>query len=380
MGSKRGVRQVSASSYEISFQFNGVRCREKIRIPPSKVNLEHVINIRGEILNQIERGTFDYATYFPDSPRAKSLSKIPGHAITIESALEDWLKRVKPEVQKSTYVLYRKSVHNNLVPAFGLMTLAQLKKSDVRNWASGLKCSGKRISNILIPLRRILADAYDDELIPKNPLYGWTIRRKGDKKQQADPFTPDELDRILAKADGQILNFILFWAWTGLRTSEIIALKWEDLDTEFVHVSRAFVENEIKEPKTRSGFRSVLLLSPARNALKAQRQYTYFEGEAIFHNPRTNAAWKSNKAFPDHYWKPLLKRAEVRYRRPYQLRHTFASTMLSSGENIHWISRQMGHKDATMVLRTYGRWIPDVDPSAGSKAEAIATALERRSE
>lgn len=121
----------------------------------------------------------------------------------------------------------------------------------------------------------------------------------------------------------------------------------------------------------------MLMLSPAHRALMAQRQHTYFEGGAIFHNPRTNAAWKLNKAFPEHYWKPLLKEAEVHYRQPYQLRHTYASTMLSSGENIHWLARQMGHRDATMILRTYGKWIPDVDPSAGSKAEEVAKTLTK---
>lgn len=64
-----------ASSYEISFQLNGVRCREKIRLPPSKINLDHLVNLRGEILNKIERGTFDYVTYFPKSARAKTLAK-----------------------------------------------------------------------------------------------------------------------------------------------------------------------------------------------------------------------------------------------------------------------------------------------------------------
>ena len=56
MGRRKGVRQVSASSYEISFQLNGIRCREKIKLPPSKINFDHLVNLRGEILNQIERG------------------------------------------------------------------------------------------------------------------------------------------------------------------------------------------------------------------------------------------------------------------------------------------------------------------------------------
>ena len=215
---------------------------------------------------------------FQIPPRARTLSKVPGHAITLESALEAWLRRAKTEVQKSTYIGYEKSVHNNFIPAFGQMTLAQITKSDVRIWASGFECSGKRISNMLTPLRQVLADAFDDELIPKNPLYGWTVKRKGDKRPQPDPFTPEELGRILTNADGQILNLILFWAWTGLRTSEIVALEWGDIDTECIHISRALVEDEFKGPKTESGNRSVLLLSPARQALKAQRQHTFFAG------------------------------------------------------------------------------------------------------
>jgi len=375
MGTRKGVRKVSASSYEISFQLNGVRCREKIKLPPSKINLEHVINLRGEILNQIERGTFDYADYFPKSPRAKTLSKIPGRSITIESALENWLGRARTEVQKSTYTTYRKDVHNNLIPAFGHLSLADITKSDVRNWVSGKTCSRKRVCNILTPLRQVLADAFEDDLIPKDPLFGYTPKKKGEKKPPPDPFTPEEMSRILAEADGQILNIIQFWAWTGLRTSEIVALEWGDLDKSEVNICRALVEDEIKGPRTEAGYRAVLLLPPARDAIKAQRQHTYFAGKAIFHNPRTNAAWKSNKAFSEHYWRPLLKKAEVRYRKPYQLRHTYASTFLSSGENIHWLARQMGHKDATMILRTYGKWIPSVDPSAGAKAEALSKSL-----
>jgi len=377
MGKRKGVRQVSASSYEISFQLNGVRCREKIKLPPSKINFEHVVNRRGEILNQIERGTFDYAQHFPDSPRAKTLSTVPGRAITIEAALEGWLKRAKSEVEKSTYIGYGKSVHNRLIPAFGHISLADITKSDVRNWASGLACGRKSVSNMLTPLRQVLADAFDDDLINKNPLHGFTIKKKGDNRVEPDPFTPEELSRILDIADGQIYNFVQLWAWTGLRTSEIIALEWGDIDAEYVHVRRALVENEIKGPKTEAGNRSVLLLSPAREALKAQRQHTYFAGQVIFHNPRTNAGWKCNKAFAEHYWKPLLKKAEVRYRKPYQLRHTYASTLLSADECIHWLARQMGHRDATMILRTYGKWIPDVNPSAGSKAEELAKTLTK---
>ena len=53
------------------------------------------------------------------------------------------------------------------------------------------------------------------------------------------------------------------------------------------------------------------------------------------------------------------------------MRHTYASMMVSAGENMAWIAAQMGHRDTSMVARVYGKWIPEADPSAGEKAERL---------
>jgi len=70
-------------------------------------------------------------------------------------------------------------------------------------------------------------------------------------------------------------------------------------------------------------------------------------------------------------YKWAIKKAGVRYRYPYQTRHTYASMMLSAGEHPMWVAKQMGHRDWTMIARRYGRWMPDADASAGSRAEAL---------
>ncbi len=57
-------------------------------------------------------------------------------------------------------------------------------------------------------------------------------------------------------------------------------------------------------------------------------------------------------------WMPLCKRAGVRYRNPYQLRHTYASTRLTAGANPYWLANQMGHVDVEMVFKIYGKFIP----------------------
>lgn len=70
-------------------------------------------------------------------------------------------------------------------------------------------------------------------------------------------------------------------------------------------------------------------------------------------------------------WVPAMKKAGVRYRRPYQTRHTYASMMLSAGEHPMWVAKQLGHTDWTMIARVYGRWMPSADLSAGAKAESV---------
>jgi len=68
---------------------------------------------------------------------------------------------------------------------------------------------------------------------------------------------------------------------------------------------------------------------------------------------------------------PHVLAPSVRYRKPYQTRHTYASMMLTAGENVMWVAQQMGHTDWSLTAKRYGRWIPADMPNAGSKAVAM---------
>jgi integrase len=131
------------------------------------------------------------------------------------------------------------------------------------------------------------------------------------------------------------------------------------------------VRKQIKAPKTKAGRRTVQLLQPAIDALQAQREHTRLRGEEVFMNPRTGEPWLHDGPIRKTAWQPALVRAEVRYRYPYQTRHTFASTLLSAGENPVWVASMMGHKDWAMIIKVYGRWIPSVAPDAGNKVAAL---------
>lgn len=95
------------------------------------------------------------------------------------------------------------------------------------------------------------------------------------------------------------------------------------------------------------------------------------KGEEVFQNPRLERRWEGDQPIRKTLWKGVLRSAGVRYRNPYQTRHTYASMMLSAGEHPMWVAKQMGHADWTMIARVYGRWMPDADQAAGSKAESV---------
>lgn len=366
-----GVRRGSESTIEIDFRYRGVRCRERIDLPPTPRNLAVAERLRGAILLEIASGTFDYATRFPDSPTARRLTSAPKQFVGVSEALDNWLARKTPELEHSSLVNYRRAVERTLKPAFGRHLLRELTRDHVADWIASQTTTAKRINNVLSPLRQMLEEA----LGAASPMAALKVKRRRavDRPDEIDPFTPDELKLIVGAAAGQVRNLIQFAAWTGLRTSELIALQWADVDIDArtVRVRAAFTYGQRKSTKTAAGDRTVTLLAPAAAALRDQQEHTRLKGAAVFENPATLSAWTSDKQIREWNWRPILKRAGVRYRYPYQLRHTYASTMLSAGENLFWVSRQMGHTDPSMTARKYTRFIPSILPNAGKLAEAL---------
>lgn len=371
-----GVKEASATSYEISFTYRGIHCRERVKLQPTPANLKRVTNHLGAIKSAIESGTFDYSVTFPESNNRFKFIEKPGEGIKLEDYLDKWLEREKKHRKASTWDSYYKIVTNHILPKFHGVILADIKRPAIKQWLAGMDCGNKRLSNIQSCFRSALQEAVEDELIELNPLYGYNYQRKNPPKieDDVDPFTGDEQAAIVEHAVGQNKNMIQFFFWTGLRTSELIALNWNDVDwmRGIVRISKAMTHysNGPEEPKTKAGYRDVKLLGPALEALKAQKQFTLLKGEEIFQNPFDSLRWTGDQAIR-RTWTRSLVRAKVRYRRPYQTRHTYASMMLTAGEPIAWLAEQMGHSDWGMLRRVYARFIKDSMPEAGSKAVAM---------
>ena len=373
MGRNGSIREASETSYEITFSYRGERCRERVKLKPSSANLRRIGNWLGAIQDSIDKGTFDYSVTFPDSPRRLKFIDNLGQGLLLSEYLDSWIEAKKKTIKASTYLSYTKII-KLIIKQFIGKYISDIKRPSLKQWLKGLNSSNKNLTNIQSVLRSALKDAVDDEIIETNPLNGWkyTNNEAPKKADDVDPFTADEQTDILNELTDQNRNMYTVFFWTGLRPSELIALDWDDIDWRrgVIKVTKALTQAAAKceEPKTEASNREIKILEPAMQAIVSQKSYTYLKNKEIFQNPKTGERWIGDRPIRNGVWRPALRRTKVRYRRPYQTRHTYASMMLTADESIAWLAGQMGHRDWGMLRNRYAKFIKDSMPEAGSKA------------
>ena len=134
-----------------------------------------------------------------------------------------------------------------------------------------------------------MKDAVYDDLIDRNPLD--RFRYLPIQTSEPEPFTINEIRAILGQLTGQERNLIQFAFWSGLRTSELVGLRWEDIDIKAgkAHIRIAVVKGLTKTTKTVAGQRSIELLPEALKALKDQRGLN-LNSTTVFLDPNTGKA------------------------------------------------------------------------------------------
>lgn len=391
----KGVTIRSRTSVQIEFMWQGRRYTESLPGEPTAARVRAAASKRDVVLTDIEFNRFVYENHFPNSRRVKRTLQDERRLLqesqdTLGDLFDAWVERYAKEHPNSQNTLntHREVIRSRLAPALGRYRPAEVTKDVVVNFRHDLRKEGlsdNRISNILTPLRGTLSLAVERKLIAENPTLSMTATKpKHSKKvtldaqgnplfdepfpdsldpahikaaKNADPLDARERKSVLSQMLGQVRNLFLFAIWTGLRTGELIALRWCDVseDGRRIVVRLSFSKSVFTTTKGRRA-RWVDLTEPAIAAIKAQRELTGAEGKWVFHNPRIRDRWQNSQRLRVQ-WIRALKAAGVRYRKPYQTRHTYASLMVSAGESPEWVAEQMGHLDGRLVAQVYGRWL-----------------------
>ena len=269
---------------------------------------------------------------------------------------EKWAKIKSTQIKESTMGDYRCSMNLYVLPRFGNCLIKEITYLDVEEFKSELKCSAKRINNIVVPMRSVFRMAFKEGIIKDNVMS--RIDNLRIDEPTINPLSLEGSLLVIENVHPHYRNCLTTLFFTGLRFGEIAALKWRNVDLErkTARINETRVYGVEGRPKTKKSNRDIDLLPPVVQALESQKQVTFGKSEYIF----LDLSGKPLK--PDHVrnviWKPALKKAGIEYRPPMQTRHTFATIMLSEGENIGWVQNMLGHSSLQMIFTKYYAWIP----------------------
>jgi len=358
---------VRENSIRIVFRYNGKQrherlCLDNSALAPTPANVKYAVRLAAEIREKIRLGVFRYADYFPDSAhaRAEPTAAIP----LLHDVMDQWVR--VHDLKASTRSQYVTRLNSFWKLKLKNVPIDQVRYSDIMEaLAAGTWRSAKSRNNELSMIRGPFDLAMRDGLLAANPCD--EIKPKKVQRKPPDPFSLDEANMIVTHLNThrppQVGNFVQFMFFTGLRTAEGIALQWNavDLRRKEVLIEAGMVHDEEADTTKTSQARTVILSGRAHEALLRQKAHTYMEGKYVFHDPKTGDAWKY-KTVTDvrSFWEITLKQLGIRYRRPYNMRHTYATIGLMSGAKPAFLAKQLGHS-LRMFFEVYAKWISSVD-------------------
>lgn len=285
-----------------------------------------------------------------------------GQAGLFREVAQDWLNTFSGKL--STIQGYTNILNTHWLPELGNRLIAEIRPSHLKEVLSKKNVSAKTKRNLIGPVRSLMDYAVGEGYITVNPCESVKIGKH--QKPAIERFKPEEVEKILAKLDGEALAYFTLFFETGLRPGEILGLQWDDYDGETLHVSRAIVRRRVTSTKTYE-VRDVLVSERLRKVLASHS--TRFKGGPIFQNSFGRPHLDTDAFNP--LWKVALRRAKVRYRIPYTCRHTRASMLLTAGVEPAFAAKQMGHT-IEMFFRIYADWI---DEQRGTEQRDIVLSI-----
>lgn len=293
---------------------------------------------------------------------------------TVAQYADLFLSSKKVLVKESTYIRYDSIIRNQILPLFGNRAINSIKTAEIKKWYNYWIQERSSATAIYIAntFSAIFKEAFYDEAIDKNPFD--YIKRPKKSQGGAKPFSVETMRMLISSAkDKWFKNFLALSFFTGLRTGEAVALKWEDIDfsSQELEVQRSRRYGKDTIPKTQKSIRVVPIFDELLPYLKSQRELTKdSESEYIFLSAN-GTPFNDGNRIRDYHWKKLLEKVELPYQRLYDTRSSFATMMLlSSGKfSINHIAQMMGHTNVDMLIHKYNKFIPaevrKIDKSIG---------------
>ncbi len=196
-------------------------------------------------------------------PTNQGLRK-PQTTLTFGDFARKWEDAILPTYRSSSRYFYRNILRTHLLPKFASCRLCDIKGPDVQMFLNqkAQRYAPSVLHHIRATLSRIYATAKEWGYVESNPASGVRLPQSRAVRPKII-FEPSDLEKIIESLKEPYRTMILVAAVTGMRISELLGLKWSDVDFErrLLHVRRAYYRGEFGPPKNRASER-VIPLAP----------------------------------------------------------------------------------------------------------------------
>jgi len=259
-----------------------------------------------------------------------------------------------------------------VLPYLGNKRIDKISALQVEEWQTTItKLYGanqaRRVKRLL---RAVLNRAIIYELIDKNVVTIVSAIREP-RTEGREVYTREEISKMLEYSTGQLHLFILTMVSLGLRSSEIIVIRFSDIDFKkhTIKIQRTMRMGRMGTTKTGISrtieIPNVLLKEfekAYRNYQESLSSYTFMtppNQEGYIFTSKNNTCYKDCSYINRRFFKPLLERLNIPYKTLYSLRHTYATLSLQGGQDVAYISKQLGHCNIRTTIEHYIKYLED---------------------
>ncbi len=308
--------------------------------------------------------------------------------IIVDAWFEYWIDIKKKTVGPNTVRNYTERYNRNIKKIIGKMLLSEVKPLHCQKIFSDMADEDYRTTTIYqtrIALFNMLEFAKENDVIRYNPCKKSVKSDMGKPSQKKEALTVDIQKVFLEYANGQSYeNQYRFILQTGLRTGELVALKWEDIDfqNKTLKIRRSMEyrysvgEWRIGEPKSKSGYRTIPLTEEAIGILKRQKEKNRkikiipMEWSAFVFLCRKGTPIKNSTY--DAALSKICDKAQIPRFSMHVLRHTFATRCIEDGMKPKTLQIILGHSNIGITMNLY---VHTTEEEKLKEIELVADAL-----
>jgi len=368
-----------------------IRKRKRIRLAPASMAVREVQKIKAEYLRPINQGlvTAGSATVFDDYVR------------------NVYFIAEFPLLASSTQQRYRGIVANYLVPTFGTFCLRDMTALTLQKYISGFhvsardeveqggesKGASKTLSRESIDKTRdvlssILGSAVKYGYLVSNPAAGLQVPPEKRGKRRHKPFIrPDEFAALVVLIPEPYATMVYVGVYTGLRVSELIGLRWEDIHEQSITIDERFCRGDWGEPKSDASNTTIPVnakvieridalrtLTVEVKAGRAVRRYRVVKadspGDLVFQSVKGGQPMRDNNILVRHI-KPAARRLGIPWVNWQVLRRSYATWLRMVGTDPRDRQSLMRHSRFTTTAEVYEQDLPESQLRAVEKLGSL---------